>query len=35
MFGYNRQGEASYDKTLVDNAFQGKKCKGNISKSNA
>jgi hypothetical protein len=35
MFGHRYQGKASYDKALVDNAFKGKTCNANISKSNA
>jgi hypothetical protein len=34
MFGQKYQMKASYDKTIVDNKFKGKTCKGNISKGN-
>jgi hypothetical protein len=35
MFGQKYQGKASCDKALVDNAFKGETCQGNISKGNA
>jgi hypothetical protein len=35
MFEHKYQGKASYDKALVENAFKGKACKVNTSKSNA